>query len=113
MIKFSLLGCLKLKPFDEEEDARIAGSVYWSSGFLSTAIAVNAFLSVGALLFVVFGMSDASIKVSLLVLAISSVVSGLEWNAGLKARALNQLFSTALILGGLLFFANAASLQSK
>jgi hypothetical protein len=112
-MKFSLIGCLRLKPFDEEADASIAGSVYWGSGFLSTAIAVNAFLSIGALLLAVFGMPDASIKVSLLVLAISSVVSGLEWNAGLKARALNQLFSTALILCGLLFFANAASLKSK
>ena len=99
-MKFSLPGLLRLKPFDESDDIKLAGSLYMSKFILGVGVVISAFL---ALISAGFAISGSPYAFSLICLAagISAIVAGFEWNVGLRARPLNQLFITAIILGGL------------
>ncbi len=99
-MKFSLRGLLYLKPFDESDDIKRAGGIYESRFILGAGVVISAFL---ALVSIALAVSSSPHAFSLICLAAgtSAIVAGLEWNSGLKARALNHLFMTVIILGGL------------
>lgn len=95
-MRWSISGLLKLKPFDESEDVRRASDIYAGSIFFTVSIVVSSVLALAAL---VFSVTDATNALVLLGIAvgISAVAAGLEWHAGLKARAMNQLFAVVLV----------------
>jgi hypothetical protein len=94
-MKISIAGLARLKPFDEKQDHSIAGSVYAGSVILKVGVISSVFLAAAALLAAVQGSVHASNIVALAV-AVSALTAGMEWHAGLRARALNQLFVTVL-----------------
>lgn len=99
-MKFSPKGLWRLKPF--VEDGEIAEKAYAQNGLIQMGIIASFLLSVIALV-LVLAQSDFGWPVVGLAIAASSVTSGLEWNAGLKARALNQLFTNVLMVGLILW----------
>jgi hypothetical protein len=108
-MKVTLIGLLQLKPFDENEDEIIAGSIYWNSAVMAFAIVVNALVAITGLLLVFGGSVPVGIKVCLLAIGISALIGGLEWNAGLRAKSLNTLFSTVLFTAFFSYFGHIAS----
>lgn len=90
-------GLLRLKPFDETADEVEPGAVYAKSWALTLGVAASAGLASLALLLAATG-STAAMTVLAICVAISSVTAHLEWHAGLRARALNQLFATLLFV---------------
>lgn len=50
-----------------------------------------------AALMMIIAAHPRAMQVFAVAVGVSAVVAGLEWNAGLKARALNQLFTMALM----------------
>lgn len=99
-MKYSLSGLVRLKPFDESEETPRAGSIYAGSAFFTVAIVASGFLALTALALAVTG-SEHALEVLAGAVGISAVTAGLEWHAGLKAKALNQLFT--VVLAAILF----------
>jgi hypothetical protein len=99
-MKFQLAGLVRMKPFDESTDATRADAVYGKTSVLSVGVIMSALLSLVALFLALVHAAFAFPAVGLAV-AVSALTAGLEWNAGLKARAANQLFATVLFAGGI------------
>lgn len=99
-MKCSLIGLLRLKPFDESEENPRAGAIYAESTFFTLAILASSFLAITALALAFTG-SNHSIEVMAGAVGISAVTAGFEWHAGLKAKALNQLCT--VVVASLLF----------
>ncbi|MBN9424734.1 MAG: hypothetical protein BGO63_10470 [Candidatus Accumulibacter sp. 66-26] len=99
-MKLSLLGLMKLKPFDETDEKPKAGSIYANSVWFSAVIMAGGFLALAALALGVAG-SEYAFNILAIAMCISAVTAGMEWHAGLKAIALNQLFTA--VLAALLF----------
>ncbi len=102
-MKYSLRGLLQLKPFDDTADSRAAGPIYASSPLLAAGIVISASLGILSLGLLLFG-HESAITVLGLSIATSAVTSGLEWHAGLKARALNQIFVTVVLVSSISLF---------
>lgn len=96
-MKFSWSGALRMKPFDETADAALAGKTYAMSATLSVLVVVAAMLSLAALVLVLFE-HPAALSTLGAAVAVTAVTSGVEWSAGLKARALNQLFAAVVVV---------------
>lgn len=95
MGKFSISGLLRLKPFNEDDDAKLAGGVYASSFLLNVGIVLCCLCAIAAVPLVIADSPLA--KTSLLIsCALSCLIAGAEWHLGLKGRALNQLTWAAL-----------------
>lgn len=90
-MKFSLIGLVRLKPFEESVDGVRPGAVYAKSGFFTLAILLGAALNFVALGFALARHPEEAIDVLCVAIAVSAVTAGMEWNSGLRARALNQL----------------------
>ena len=99
-MKCSLSGLMRLKPLDESEEKPRAGTIYADSVFFTVAIVVSSVLSLTALALAIAGAKHA-LPVLAGAVGISAVTAGFEWHAGLKAKALNQLF--AVVLAAILF----------
>lgn len=95
-LKFSVNGLLRLKPFDEEPEARRASLIYVSSLAWSLIVVLSGVLTLSALVMVILNHPRA-IQVFALAVGVSAVVAGFEWHAGLRARPLNQLIGTVVI----------------
>ena len=104
-MKFSLRDCLRLKPFDETSDARVAGGVYAGSSILTGAVVVGAILSIASLVFVIASHPAAS-RILDAAIGVSAFTAGLEWHAGLKARSLNQLYAAVVVTVGFWFLSS-------
>lgn len=89
---------LLLKPFDESQELAQISRVYDQGGVLAAAIIASALASCAGLVLAAVGSSWGLAVIGVAISA-SAVTAGLEWNAGLKARALNQLFSACLSAG--------------
>lgn len=98
-MKLNARDFLKLKPFDETSDALVSGSVYERSPILTMAIVLSAILSIASLVFVL-ASQPAALHVLAAAIGVSAVTAGLEWHAGLKARALNQLTAAGVVAIG-------------
>ena len=97
-MRFTLLGLLKAKPFDESSDPP-AGDVYVRSPLLAVLILLGAGLGLaGMYQSATSGSLESVVALISLAVAVSSITAGIEWNAGLKARALNQLFWVLVVL---------------
>lgn len=94
---FSFKGLRVLKPFDETADNQRAGAIYADSVLFSMAIVAAAFLVLTALVMLIAGFKNSR-EVFVLAMAIYAVMAGFEWHAGLKAKALNNLFMVVLSL---------------
>jgi len=94
-MRFDRSGLLRLKPFDESEDAAKAGSIYATSAVLTIGVVTSAVLALVALL-LALTKNDVALLMLAVATAASGITAGFEWNAGLRARALNQLFCTVV-----------------
>lgn len=94
-MKFTIAGLFKLKPFDEEAEAELAQEKYKGSRVLRLSVGVTAAMAVCGLMLTVLE-SQAAMRVTFAAVGASAVTAGMEWNAGLRARALNQLFVTVV-----------------
>jgi len=99
-MKISLIGALRLKPFDEHVDARCAGALYARSRILTALVLATALSALVALGMVFVGHPSSLLAIGVSV-SISAITAGMEWHAGLHARALNQLFATVIAVGGI------------
>lgn len=86
---------VNLKPFDETEDSKIANEKYINSNVLTLGILSSSFFSFAGFVLAVMHNKNALLLLSIAV-GLSAITSGLEWSAGLKARASNQLFVCVL-----------------
>ena len=97
-MRFTLLGLLRAKPFDESSDPP-AGDIYVRSPLLAVLIVLGAGLCLAGMYQAATGGSSETVVVLIaLAVAVSAITAGIEWNAGLKARALNQLFWVLVVL---------------
>lgn len=94
-MKYWLTRLVRLKPFDESAETPRAGTIYANSVFFTIAIGASAFLAVTAFALALAGAKHAQ-EVLAGAVGLSAVTAGVEWHAGLKARALNQLFTVVL-----------------
>lgn len=94
-MKFSVAGALRLKPFDESADGVRHREQYARSPLLAIGV-IGAFAFAIAGLFLAIAAHSQAMNAVLLAIALSSLTAGLEWHAGMRARALNQLFAMVL-----------------
>lgn len=94
-MKFSLRGLVRLQPFDESPDVDRAGAIYANSRLMALGVIGSFLLAVIALVLTIMASPFAWPALAIGV-GVSAVTAGLEWNAGLRARSLNQLFVTGL-----------------
>lgn len=99
-MKYSFSGLMRLKPFDESGEKARAGAIYAESVFFTIAILASGGLAITSLTLVIAN-SEYALEVLASAVGMSAVTAGLEWHVGLKAKALNQLFSA--VLASLLF----------
>ncbi|MBK4736137.1 hypothetical protein [Noviherbaspirillum pedocola] len=99
-MKLRLRDALRLKPFDESAESGSAMFVYYSSPSLMVGAVVTVLLAVAAAGLAIAGFSQAMDTIYA-GLGVGAITTGLEWNAGLKARSLNHLFLVLLVLGAL------------
>ena len=97
-MKFTLSGLLTLRPFSEGEGP-CPGETYSKSPILTVAIIVNAVLGIIAVILAMAGNVDKWFKVASVSIAISTLIAGFEWHLGLKARSLNQIFASFVLIG--------------
>ena len=96
-MKFSVRGLMRLKPFDELEDVQMAGRIYAESWIFTVGIVASAILAIVGLILSVLG-SEMAMSVLVGAVIVSTLLAGIEWSSGLRARALNQLYVTILLL---------------
>jgi hypothetical protein len=97
-MKFSVAGALRLKPFDESADGLRHGERYSRAPLLAAGVIAAFVFAIAGLILAMAGHSQA-MNVLLLAIALSAITSGIEWHAGMCARALNQLFAMVLCAG--------------
>lgn len=99
-MKFPIRGLIiSLRPFSEDGDA---SPCYSKSTTVSLAIIGNAVLALVVLFLVLHGANtNLAIKLAIVVMAVSTLIAGYEWYCGMRARAVNQLYVTALFVIGL------------
>ena len=102
-MKFSWLGLLQLKPFEETTDSDIAGDLYARSFAVTLGVVASPCLLLLAMILALSNHQREAIHAYAIGIGISAVVSGLEWNAGAKTRALNNLFPLAVVAMPVLF----------
>lgn len=95
-MKFSWIGLVRFQPFDEECDSASYGEGSRIPLVLPLLVVASAFLVVAGLLLALAGYPLTASPILLVAAATSAVTAGVEWNAGMKARALNQLFVAVL-----------------
>ena len=96
-MRVSVTGLMRLKPFDESAERQAALKADTSMPFLGVGVVAGACLSLASFVLVLLDKQYA-LDVLALALSVSAVTAGLEWHAGLKANALNQIFSVVLVL---------------
>lgn len=94
-MRISIVGLMRLKPFDESADADRAGAMYANDRFMALGVIVSFVFAVIALVLTITASRFAWPALAIGV-GVSAVTARLEWNAGLRARSLNQLFATVL-----------------
>lgn len=99
-MRFSFTGLLKLKPFDESDDAKRETELFATNNLLALGVLASFLLALCALGLTLTGSHLAWFALSSAA-AVSAITAGLEWNAGLHARALNQLFITVIVVIGI------------
>lgn len=105
-MKISLIGALRLKPFDEHVDARCAGALYARSRILTAFVLGTALSALLALGMVLASHPNSFLAIGVSV-SMSAITAGMEWHAGLHARALNQLFATVIAVVGISLIASS------
>lgn len=94
-MKFNAKDILKLKPFDESEEEKIAGSKYANSILLTIGILLSTgLIGLGGILAV--AGSNHALDFLGIGVVVSAITGGIEWHSGLKAKACNQLFACLL-----------------
>jgi hypothetical protein len=97
-MKFTWVGLTRLKPFDETDDRVSYADGTKLPSVLAYLVILAAFLAFAALTLAIAGHVKTTLSVGLLAIAASAVTAGVEWNAGMKARALNQLIPALVLL---------------
>lgn len=97
-MRISLRGLLRLKPFDESADGDFAEKNFSPSLTLDILVNASTLTTIGALVFVLLGRYGDAATMLALTLGLTALCAGAEWHAGLKAHALNHLFSMLLYL---------------
>jgi hypothetical protein len=98
-VKITITGLLALKPFDEAAESARAGSTYANSVILTVGVVSSAALAFAAVAMALTGHRQAMLVIGVAI-GVSAITTGFEWNAGLRARALNQLFGTVVFAAG-------------
>lgn len=99
-MKLRLRDCLRLKPFDESEETGSALLAYYRSPLLMVAAVATGLLAVAAAGLALAGFPQ-TVDTLYAGVGTAAITSGLEWNAGLKARAMNHLFLVLIMLAAL------------
>ena len=99
---------LFLSPFSEEDDRFVAGRVFGGYTTLWFGAIVTALLTVASVVLTALRFMDEALNVIAVAVAASAVTAGIEWHAGLRMRAANQLFAS-VILAGIIVFAQTLS----
>ena len=99
-MKFNAIGALRLRPFYSKEDEGLDPSSFEFLGFLNQLDGVVEFL---VLTFVIIGNNDLSTKFTMVAIAVTALIAGMEWNRGAKARSLNRLFEACVLCFLLVF----------
>lgn len=96
-MKPSLQGFLRFKPFDETVDTPLLENGVYRKPILTLGIISGALLTIMAF---VLAFVDEESAVAFLALgtAVSTLTAGFEWQAGLRAKPLNQLFVSAVVV---------------
>ena len=102
-LKFTLQGALRGTPFDESVDHWTERTPAYSH-LVSFGVIAIALLSFIALVLAVSDYNDMAIKIYSGAVFVSLMTAGLQWYAGFKVRALNQLFT--LVFTSLLMTVN-------
>lgn len=97
-LQFSWSGFLLFKPFDESNE----NHDYIQNPLMAVGV-VASFLFTMLGMVLIFRGHPEGLKVYLVGLSASSVTAGLEWQAGMRARALNQLYVAVFCLVIVLF----------
>lgn len=96
-ITMSWRGLCRLKPFDDGPEDERAPESYRSSVLMTVLSGASSLTAIGAVLGAATGLS-AALELLGVALGLSAITAGLEWHAGLRARALNQLFVIVLVV---------------
>lgn len=94
-MRVSIAGLIRLKPFDESADAGRAGKMYANDKLMAVGVIASFLLAVIALALTIT-VNRFALPVLGIGVGVSAITAGFEWNAGLRARSLNQLFATIL-----------------
>lgn len=97
-MRVSLRGLLRLKPFDEGADGAFAEKNFSPSLTLDILLNASTITAIAALAFVLFGRFGDATTMLACSLGLTAICAGVEWHRGLKAHALNHLFSALLYL---------------
>lgn len=98
MLRFSWLGLVKFRPFDEREEDSAESNLLHKKMMVLLLNCVAALCVTGALIALVFEGTFWLYKLPMLSVACVAVVAGIYWNEGLKAKSLNQLFMAVIFL---------------
>lgn len=95
---------LCLSPFSEDNDRFVAGRVFGGYTTLLFGAIVTALLTVASVVLTALRYMDEALNVIAVAVAASALTAGIEWHAGLRMRAANQLFAS-VILASIIVFA--------
>lgn len=95
-VRISLRGLLRLKPFDESRDCAFAEEDFSPSPTLDVLVNASTLTAIAALAFVLLGHYGDATTMLACSLGLTAICAGAEWHAGLRAHAMNHLFSTVL-----------------
>lgn len=96
MLKFSWVGLLRLRPFSEQEESSAENEFLHQKPVVLVLNLAGLLFVITDLLSLLFGNSQSQIRHSLLAVGCVAIVAGIYWNAGFKAKSLNQLFMAVL-----------------
>lgn len=102
-MKFSLLGLLQFRPFDESEDNMKSGDAYQASPAMCVLIVAGAIVSTACCVLAMLN-HPATRYVLGVFIPIQALLAGCEWNTGMRARSLNTLFLAVCILAACQLF---------
>ena len=98
MLRFSWLGLVKFRPFDEQEEDGADSKLLHKKTMVLILNCVAALCVTGALIALAFEGTLWLYQLPMLSVACIAVVAGIYWNEGLKSKSLNQLFMAVFFL---------------
>lgn len=97
-MRFSFFGLLLMQPFEDEQEAAQSEKVFETQWHIVALAVLSALFCISGIVMTFLSEQTTARNLILISLGILAINAGFQWQQGLKARALNHLYSAMIVV---------------